>query len=119
MEVLPKEEQARLIELAAQGDLAAQNLLVESNLGLAYYKAFQIWSASSRKVKEACDLEDLKQEALLALIIASRHVQPNAGTFTRYAYFHIRKSVAPLKLLLRGRPPGHPHTSTFERVWLH
>ena len=93
MEVLPKEEQARLIELAAQGDLAAQNLLVESNLGLAYYKAFQIWSASSRKVKEACDLEDLKQEALLALIIASRHVQPNAGTFTRYACVCIERRV--------------------------
>ena len=93
MDILPKEEQARLVELAAQGDQRAQNLLVESNVKLAYYKAYQIWSSSSRRVRESCDLDDLKQEALLALIMASRNVKPNAGTFARYACVCVERRV--------------------------
>lgn len=81
---LTKTEERELARRASLGDRAARDLLVESNMRLAF-KLARAW--------EGCGLpqEDLVQEAMVGLSIAVGKFDPDKGRFTTYATRWINK----------------------------
>ena len=85
--LLQPDEELELLQRAQQGDEAAQNRLIESNLRL-------VISVARRYVRPGSPLEDLVQEGAIGLIKAIRNFDVNRGLrFSTYAVHWIRQSV--------------------------
>lgn len=85
--LLQPDEELELLRLAQEGDEAAQNRLIESNLRL-------VISVARRYVRPGLPLEDLVQEGAIGLVKAIRNFDLNRGLrFSTYAVHWIRQSV--------------------------
>jgi len=85
--LLQPDEELELLRRAQEGDEAAQNRLIESNLRL-------VISVARRYVRPGLPLEDLVQEGAIGLVKAIRNFDLNRGLrFSTYAVHWIRQSV--------------------------
>jgi RNA polymerase sigma factor (sigma-70 family) len=79
---LTREEEVRLGVLALAGDVSARNQLVEATIGLAYSVARR---SSFRQ--PGLELEDLQQEALLALVQCAERFDPVSHPNCKFSTF--------------------------------
>ncbi|MFN7017267.1 MAG: RNA polymerase sigma factor RpoD/SigA [Fimbriimonadales bacterium] len=85
--LLQPDEELELLRRAQQGDLEAQNRLIESNLRL-------VVSVARRYVRPGLPLEDLVQEGAIGLFKAIHNFDVERGLrFSTYAVHWIRQSV--------------------------
>lgn len=85
----------QLCALAKQGNIDAQNLLVENNLHFIQKTAYEVWSAQ-KELNCALHIEpdDLVQEGSLRLYGCIEHYQPDSGNlFLTYAAPAIRNAM--------------------------
>lgn len=84
-------ETLELINRAQSGDIAARNVLIEANMGLAVRAAIRY----QQFVRDnAVTFEDLKQDGVFGLIAAIDHFQPERwNAFSTVARFWIRLAV--------------------------
>ena len=86
-EVISPEEELKIATLAAQGDKAAQDKLVESNLRF-------VVSVAKMYSHDPIVIEDLIQVGNIGLIEASQKFDPTLGfKFISFAVWHIRKEM--------------------------
>jgi RNA polymerase sigma factor (sigma-70 family) len=82
-QLLSRSEEIDLGKAALAGDLAARDVLVESNIGLAYHLA----GRSGWRTDNGIEIDDLKQEALLALIVCAERFDPVAHPDVKFGTF--------------------------------
>src|SRR5262245_3958141 len=96
-------EERALIKRAKAGDVIARNTIIAGHLWVAEDVAKELWVADS-------DVDDLKQEAALALFRALDDFDPDSGTrFSTFAYDSVRGDV---KDWLRKSGRWKRHAST-------
>lgn len=85
--LLDADEEIRLTQLASQGDRAARQRMIESNLRLVIHVAGRYW-------RSALDMADLIEEGNLGLIHALDKFDPGLGyRFSTYAMWWIKQYI--------------------------
>lgn len=87
--MLSADEEKEVAQKAHNGDEAALNKLIESNLRLVVYVATKYHPNTSQ------ELLDLIQEGNFGLMTAAKKYNPNSGNkFSTYAYYWIRQAIS-------------------------